>query len=126
MKQQKPYVPQFIKDLGQEEVDFISATWMYRSKISCTLAGDFLWYEDEPSERRRYLCIGAKGFLRGDVLSGLDNDQYRRIKFYNKHKATRVKILYRYYTVNQGYRNYHARVLLLDGPGKGKIRSFEM
>lgn len=72
-------------------------------------------YIRSSSSRRRFLNKGALSYQTGDVI--FFNDTHRdRIRY----QALRGKILYRYFTKNKGFKNYHARVRLLDGPNIGK------
>ena len=68
------------------------------------------------TDERRILVTGKKGFQTGDVIDA-------RFPADKRYGAKKVKILFRYYTVNLHYRNYHARVVLLDGKNKGKVVS---
>ena len=66
-----------------------------------------------------HACRGAKGSRMGDIVPASNPINKR-------YQVKEMKILFRYYTLNNGYKNYHARVKLMDGPFKGKECSARM
>ena len=74
---------------------------------------------DEATERGRFVCDGSKGMQVGDIIDA-------RFPVKDRYKVEKVEIVLRYYTVNLGFKNYHARVKLLDGEHAGKVVSMRV
>jgi hypothetical protein len=84
------------------------AGWKYRE------VGETYKYKGKT--KLRYPCRGTWPLVGDEVFTaGGRLNKARGIA------NVKVKILERYYTVNQGFRNYAAKVEILEGPKKGKV-----
>jgi len=70
-------------------------------------------YVDFFSDGRRVKCTGKRGFQEDDIIN-TDSTTYKR------YGSETCQILFRYYTLNKDLKNYHARIILLDGVNAGK------
>lgn len=95
--------------------EFIEKTFKRTSHFSRNTGLKIVTWKasEKPTERKRFPCDGAEGFRADDIIDA-------RFPASTRYGATKVKILYRYYTINLGFKNYHARVTLLDGDNAGK------
>jgi hypothetical protein len=73
-------------------------------------------YKYKGRTKYRYPCRGTWPLVGDEVFTaGGSSNRARGIA------NVKAKILERYYTVNQGFRNYAAKVEILEGPKKGKV-----
>lgn len=115
--------------LSKDDIEFISKSYLpvfgrssYHNKEHIYTGTD---------KRYRTLTRGAKGHQSGDHVWIAKSGMNRWIKLgnwtlvrtklrLNSDTIFKGKILFRYYTKNNHYINYHARVVILDGEYAGK------
>jgi hypothetical protein len=102
----------------------------YKARIACEFK-DYGFMGRMPTgyrvvERERYFCTGSKGNRVGDIIEvWCRNGRWQKKLRYDHVVAFKARIVQRYYTENEHmlygcFRNYHARVYILEGQFAGK------